>query len=113
MKTHNIKFEEKDRVRFKEIKDGIKKVETRATNEKYDSIREGDKILFTCGKDSFYKRIKKIYHWPTIEAMFTEVPIEKIMPGLITIEEVRSRYATYPGYTERIQRGGILGFELI
>ena len=112
MRTHTLKFEEKDRGRFNEIKEGFKKIETRAANAKYASIEEGDEILFTCGQDSFTKKVLKTYHWPTVEAMCAEVPLEEVMVGLFTVEQAKQRYATYPGYTERIKEGGILGFQI-
>lgn len=46
------------------------------------------------------------------EAMLAEVPLKKVMPALDTIEEVRERYASYSGYSEKIQQFGIIGFEL-
>jgi len=113
MNIHTLKFEEKDRARFNEVKDGTKKIETRAMNQKYDSIEQGDEIMFTCGEDSFTKKISKKYHWQTVEAMVAEVPLNKIMPGLLTVEDAKNRYSTYPGYIEKIEKGGILGFELI
>lgn len=113
MKIHTLKFEEVDRARFNEVRDGTKKIETRAMNEKYDSIEQGDEIMFTCGEDHFTKKVSKTYHWPTVEAMLIEVPLDKVMPGLLTVEEAKNRYSTYPGYMEKIEKGGILGFELI
>ena len=113
MKIHTLKFEEMDRVRFQEIRDGLKKIETRAADERYSSIEEGDEIVFTCGADSFTKKVGKTYQWPTVEVMLADVPLEHVMPGLRTVEEAKSRYAAYPGYLERIQQGGILGFELV
>lgn len=114
MKIHTIKFDEADRARFDEVKEGRKKIETRAPNEKYDSIKEGDEIMFKCGDaQPFTKKVTKIYRWPTVETMFSEVSLEEVMPGLLTIEEAKNRYATYRGYTERIEKGGILGFRLV
>lgn len=112
MKIHDIEFREVDRARFEEVRSGLKSVETRAVNEKYESIEEGDEIRFICGQDSFSKKVRKIYYWPTIEAMLAEMPVAKMMPGLVTVEEVRKRYATYPGYLEKIAEKGIQGFEL-
>jgi ASC-1-like (ASCH) protein len=77
------------------------------------AIEHGDEIVFTCGKDYFSKKVNRIYHWPTVEAMVAEVPLTIIMPGLLTVEEARGRYSTYPGYMEKIEKGGIFGFELV
>ncbi|MBL8158084.1 hypothetical protein JNK62_00910 [bacterium] len=74
--------------------------------------KEGDDIQFICGSDSFSRKVRKIYFWPTVEAMLAEVPIAKVMPGLLTVEQVKNRYASYPRYLEKIEAKGILGFEL-
>lgn len=113
MNIHDLEFREVDRARFEEVRSGLKSVETRAANEKYQSIEEGDEIHFICGQDSFSKKVRKIYYWPTIKAMLAEVPIEKMMPGLVTVEEAKKRYATYPDYLDKIAEKGIQGFELV
>jgi ASC-1-like (ASCH) protein len=108
----NFVFREVDKARFDEIKDGRKAIETRAGTPKYQVVKVGDVLTFSCGEDSFSKTVAKIYHWPTIEEMLAEVPLKKVMPEVNTIEEVRARYASYPRYEEKITEFGILGFEL-
>lgn len=105
-------FREVDRARFEEVRSGPKAVETRAGGPKYQGVKAGDEITFSCGDDRFAKKVSKVYHWPSIEAMLAEVPLKRIMPDLDTIEQVRARYAGYPGYEEKIKEFGILGFEL-
>lgn len=105
-------FREVDRARFEEVHSGLKQVETRAGTEKYRLIKAGDEIIFKCGDDSFSKKVAKVYHWPSIEAMLAEVPLKNVMPDLDTIEQVRARYASYPNYSEKINTFGLLGFEL-
>jgi ASC-1-like (ASCH) protein len=107
-----VEFREVDRARFNEIKSGVKSVETRAATEKYQSIKVGDEITFTCGADTFSKKVNKVYHWSTVEAMVSEVGLKKIAPNLDTIEQLKDAYVTYPNYPEKIDKYGILGFEL-
>lgn len=109
--TYELLFEEKDRARFEEVRSGSKRIETRAMDERYRSIVADDEIVFVCGDDRFTKRVNKVYLWPTVEAMLAEVPIEIVMPGLLTVQEVYDRFSSYPSYFERIEKGGILGFE--
>jgi ASC-1-like (ASCH) protein len=105
-------FREVDRARFDEVQSGQKTIETRAATEKYKAIKVGDEITFACGSDTFTKKVAKIYHWPSIEAMLAEVPLSRVMPDLQTIEQVQERYASYPGYEEKIKDLGILGLLL-
>lgn len=113
MAHHELAFNEKDRVRFDEIKAGNKTIETRAASERYAAIAQGDTVTFTCGNDQLTKRVAAVHHWPTVEAMLTEMPLSIIAPDLHTVEELKDRYATYPGYFERIAQGGLFGFALV
>lgn len=106
-------FREVDRDRFEEVRNGAKVIETRAGTEKYRSIKIGDEVTFTCGNDSFSKKVTKEYHWSTIEVMLIEVPLKKVMLDLETVDQVRERYASYPNYKEKIAKFGIVGFELL
>lgn len=107
----NLIFREEDRPRFEEVKSGIKKIETRAATPKYQKLGVGDEITFTCGEDSFTKTIAKRYHWPSVDAMFAEVPLKNVMPDIDSVEAAKARYASYPGYPEKIKQFGLLGFE--
>lgn len=108
----NLVFREVDRARFEEVRSGTKTIETRAGTPKYQAVKVGDTLTFSCGEDKFSKTVARIYHWPHAEAMLEEVPLEKVMPDIKDIEGVRARYASYPRYEEKIQEFGILGFEL-
>ncbi len=105
-------FREVDRTNFEEVRSGLKTIETRAGTEKYRAVKVGDEITFECGGDTFTKKVAQIYHWPSPESMLEEISLSKVMPDLQTIEQVKERYASYPGYEEKIKEAGILGFEL-
>ena len=108
----NLVFREVDRARFDEVHSGLKAVETRAATPKYQAVNVGDELQFSCGGDTFSKKVIKKFHWPNIEAMLAEVPLKSAFPDLDTPEEVKARYAGYLGYEEKIKQFGIIGFEL-
>ena len=108
----NLVFREVDRARFDEVRDGTKAVETRAATPKYQAVNVGDELQFSCGGDTFSKKVIKKFHWPGIEAMLAEIPLKRAFPDLDTPEQVQARYAGYPGYAEKIPKFGIAGFEL-
>ena len=106
------KFRSVDRARFNEIRTGEKQYETRAATEKYRAIREGDTITFVCGKKRLEKEIAKVFYFRTPAAMRRGLPLAQVMPDLTTLAEVKARYASYPDYTEKIQKFGLLAFKL-
>ena len=112
MKNWTLRFRQVDRARFEEVKSGLKSIETRAATVKYQPIQKGDTITFVCGKDRFVKQIGGVYHFATPEAMVKKLPLQKIMPLVTSIEEMKKRYYSYPGYEEKIKEHGILAFEL-
>ena len=54
---------------FKAIRNGKKKVETRAATERYRNIKIGDTIKLICGKYSFEMKVKKVKIYKTITAL--------------------------------------------
>lgn len=112
MQTPVFVFEEVDRHNFEDVRNGVKTIETRAATEKYQAVQVGDEITLQCGADTITKKVTKKFTWPTIEAMFEEVPLKRVMPDLDTIDQVRARYNSYPNYTEKLKQHGIVGFEL-
>jgi ASC-1-like (ASCH) protein len=112
MKSWTLRFREVDKQNFDSILDGSKPIETRAASVKYRPIQVGDELIFVCGNERFSKQITKIYHWPTIDEMVGEIPFRNIMPDVNSIEEMKKVYASYPGYKEKIEESGLLGFEL-
>ena len=62
--NHTLKFNQENRDIFNAIKSGQKKVETRAATVKYKNIKEGDEVVFVCGKDKFSKQVGSVKHSP-------------------------------------------------
>lgn len=112
MKTWTMRFREVDMARFEEIRRGEKSIETRAATVKYRPIAKGDRLIFACGSERIEKAIRDVRHFDTVEAMLENLPLEKIMPDVTSIEDVKKRYASYPDYEEKIREEGILAFEL-
>jgi|SRR3989344_4893405 len=112
MKTWTLRFRAVDKNNFEELRSGIKAVETRANSTKYQPIEKGDILIFTCGKDKFSKTITKKTHFKSIDMMLKKIPFKKIMPNLKSLAEVKKTYYSYPNYKEKIQKFGILAFEL-
>lgn len=94
------------------MRSGLKSIETRAATIKYQPIQKGDTITFVCGKDRFVKEIAAVSHFTTPEEMVKKLPLQKIMPMATSLEEMKKRYYSYPGYEEKIKEHGILAFEL-
>lgn len=112
MKNWTLVFRAVDKASFEDLKSGVKSLETRAATPKYQKVEVGDQFTFTCAEDSFSKTVTKKQHWPSLEAMFAEIPFKRVSPDLDTVEAAIARYYTYPGYKEKIREHGILGFEL-
>lgn len=112
MKTWTLRFRAKDKKNFEEVRSGLKEYETRAATVKYQSIAVGDELIFVCDGDRFSKQITKIFHWADIDTMVKEIPYKKIMPSVISIEEMKKAYSSYDGYEEKIKEFGLLGFKL-
>ena len=109
---HKLPFLEVHRRTFDLIREGKKKIETRAGNPEYFQIREGDNIEFSCGDEKIIKRVKKISHYKNLDDLFTVYKPYEINSEVSSYDETRKRYATFPGYEQRIKEYGILVFEL-
>ena len=112
MKNWTLRFRLVDKDNFDEVKDGLKRIETRAATVKYQPVAAGDTLTFVCGQERLVKRVARRYHWPSVDAMVREIDLKKVMPAVSSVEEMKRIYASYPGYTEKIREHGLLGFEL-
>jgi len=108
-----LRFRAKDReAGFLSIKNGSKKIETRAGTSRYRKIKRGDTLEIVCGRERIVKKVKSAAHFKTLEALFKEYPWRKIMPHLKTREEAYSEYYGYSGYREKLKKFGVAAFEL-
>ena len=44
--------------------------------------------------------------------MIRKLPLKRIMPDVKNLGEMQARYASYPGYEEKIKKHGLFAFEL-
>lgn len=111
-KKHILRFRKINLKTFEQIKKGIKKIETRAAGPKYEHIKSGEILVFSCGGKKFEKKIKNLTKFRSLKGLFKKYPIEYIMPDCKNFKEAVEVYYKYPGYKERIRKYGILAFEL-
>lgn len=107
-----LRFRSVNRDVFEAIKNGKKKIETRAATEKYRSIKAGDTIVFVCGKARFQKKVKKVEIFRTIGAILKKYKPVRINPNTLTGEEARAMWDSFPGYKEKIKKYGLIAFLL-
>jgi ASC-1-like (ASCH) protein len=111
-KTHKLLIREVDRKVFEAIKNKTKTIETRAATDKHCQIKEGDVLEFVCGEDILQKKVKSVKIFKAIEEMANEIEIKKIMPFVENIEEMKKVYYSFPRYEEKINKFGLIVFEL-
>lgn len=112
MKKIILRFRTVDKNSFKEIKDGLKTVETRAATKRYKDIKKGDLLVITCGKNRVVRKVKRVYRFKSIESMIRAIPFKKIMPSVHSITEMCKVYYSYPGYKEKIRYFGLIALEI-
>lgn len=108
-----IRFREVNRDIFEAIRNGKKKVETRAATPKYAKLKKGEVFKFVCGQDSFQKEAKVVSHFKTISEMLKKYSVKQINPKVISKTELEKMYNSFPGYNEKIKRNGLMVIELV
>lgn len=111
-KSYTLPFAVKDIDIWNLIRSGKKCVETRAAGPKYEHIKAGDTLIFSCGGKKFKKKIKKAKTFRTLGAMFKVYDPETIHPGIGGQKALRAKYKSFSGYEERIKQYGMIAFEL-
>lgn len=94
------------------IRDGKKKIETRAGGPKYKDIKEGDIVVFDCGDEKLTKRVIRVRRFRTKKEMLKAYTVNQIDPMVSAAEELMKMYDSFPGYKERIKKYGLIAFEL-
>lgn len=111
-KKHTLKFNIINRYIFDAIKNGQKKVETRAGSPRYFDIQKGDTLIFVCGKDRFEKKVKKVRKFKSIKTLHKTYKPQEINPKTKTVADSEKMYYSFPGYREKIKKYGLIVFEL-
>lgn len=109
---HTLVFREVDRDKFEEVRERRKTIETRAATERYRTIKPGDSISFKCGQDEIKKRVAEVKKYPTVEAMFEQLDPSSIKPGAQSADEILEMYRSFPRYTEKISKYGLIALKL-
>ena len=109
---HRLQFAAKNKETWQFIKEGKKKVETRAGTVKYQRVSAGDILVLCCAGKHFEKKVKKVSHVKSISALLKKYKPGLINPGVKTQKEMEAMYFSYPGYQDKIKEFGILAFEL-
>ncbi|MDB4940113.1 MAG: uncharacterized protein JWO40_538 [Candidatus Doudnabacteria bacterium] len=116
MTNHILNFREVDKKTFELIRDGVKKVETRAGSKEYLLIQAEDTITFVCGSENVTKKVIKANRFKSFTELFNWYrPWDinpDIMRGPTSESEMIDVYRSFPGYPERIMEFGILAFKL-
>ena len=111
-KIYNLKFRAVDRDSFGFIRDGDKKVETRAATERYAGIKKGDTIIFSCSRSKFSKKVTKVEKFRSIGAIYRTYKPHQINPTWKTQADGRRAWASFPNYTEKIKKYGLISLTL-
>lgn len=112
MKTWHLRFRSTDKKVFEALCSGLKSVETRAATPRYQKMAVGDAVKITCGPETIEKTIASVRVYPSIEALFNEVPLSDVMPFAASIEEAQKEYYGYTGYKEKIAQYGLMALKL-
>lgn len=110
--VYSLSFLEKNKDIFNSIKDGKKKIETRAGKSEYSKIKSGDVIELSCGEENFLKTVGKAFQLKSLESLFEKYKPEEIIPGIFSYEKIKEIYLSFPNYEKRIKENGIFVFEL-
>lgn len=112
IKNHFLRFALEHKGTFDSIRDGSKRIETRAATVKYKDIKVGDTLTLSCGEERFVKRVKRTQHFRSLRELFDVYKPEEIKPGVKTEKEMTKIYHSFPNYEEKIGEFGIFAFEL-
>jgi ASC-1-like (ASCH) protein len=111
-KKHTLIFAKINKDTFEMIRNGQKKIETRAYTVKYHEIKAGDTLVMSCDGEKFEKKVTKATCFLSISDLLATYPIEHINPTVHSEEELTKIYYSFPDYKEKIRDFGLLAFEL-
>lgn len=107
-----LRIRSKDRDIFLAIKNGRKKIETRAASKKFNSIKTGDKLILVCGKEKIERYAKKVKVFKTTKALLKKYKPQQINPKAFSEKEITKIYYSFPKYKEKIKKYGLIAVEL-
>lgn len=93
---------------FSEIKHGRKTVEGRKLSSKYANLKPDQIVRFYCGDDSFEVKIVKVVLYKSLEEYLLVEGVEKVLPGIVSVEDAVNVYLQYNSREELEKAGGFL-----
>jgi ASC-1-like (ASCH) protein len=111
IKTYTLRLRAKDKAIFSAIKNGTKKVETRANTARYQHIQKGEKLVFVCGDKKLEKVIKRVSFHKNVENLLKTYRASNILPNGTKADLVKL-YDSFPLYREKIKKVGIVAMVL-
>ena len=115
-KKYVLRFGVANKDIFDAIKEGRKKIETRAATKKYCNIKAGDVVVLSYGAhksaQKFEKRVRSAHIFKTIRAMLRNYKPKEINPKVSTESELIDMYYSFPDYRDKIKKFGLIALEL-
>jgi len=112
VKLKQLRFRVKNQDIFEAVKNGTKKVETRAATRKFRDIKRGDCLLLVCGKEIIKKRVKGVKISKTIKDVLKEYGAEEIIPSAKSLADLEKICYSFPDYRRKIKKYGLIALEL-
>ncbi len=112
VKLKQLRFRAKNRDIFEAVKDGTKKVETRAATRKFKDIKKGDYLFLVCGKERIKKKVKRVKIFKTIKDVLREYGVDEILPSAKSLADLEKICYSFPDYRRKIKKYGLMAFEL-
>ncbi|MCP6719656.1 MAG: hypothetical protein KJI71_05580 [Patescibacteria group bacterium] len=111
-KNTQLRFRAIDRDIFEAVREGRKKVETRAATTRFVNIEPGDTVKLVCGNDSFEKQVKRVEIFKTIDELLQRYKFKEINPLVSSEKELKEMYYSFSNYQEKIRKYGLIALEL-
>jgi ASC-1-like (ASCH) protein len=112
IKPKQLRFRAVDRDIFEAVKNGTKKVETRAASPKFFGIKAGEIIILKCGQEKIEKKVKKAEIFKGPKELLLKYELSLLGPGLCSKEDLEKMYHSFPGYDQKIKKYGLIALEL-
>ncbi|MFW5885329.1 MAG: class I tRNA ligase family protein, partial [Patescibacteria group bacterium] len=121
VKSQNLEINFRDKKIFDLIKDGKKKVETRALNPEeenryFGNIKTGDNIILNYKVDDYIVeslrvKVRDVQFFQNREDLLKKYSIKKILPGMEE-DEMQRLHQQIPGYEEKIRKNGLIAIKI-
>ena len=99
---------------FDAIKTGLKTVEGRVNSSKFNSLRPGLEISFSCEAthEILFCTLEAIHIYQDFRSMLLAEGIENMLPGINSLEVGVALYESFPGYKELVKENGAIAMRI-